>query len=118
MFKAPFSFKGRIRRREYGISCIIYCVVISVFQKLMPTIENKALLFLAQMHTLPLFWFCIAQGTKRCHDRNNPGFFQLFLPIYIFWMLFAEGEQKTNRYGPDPKLANNNHEDILDNFGH
>ncbi len=27
MFKAPFSFEGRIRRTEYGISLIIYTII-------------------------------------------------------------------------------------------
>jgi uncharacterized membrane protein YhaH (DUF805 family) len=32
MFKKPFSFKGRIRRTEYGISFIIYVVGLAILE--------------------------------------------------------------------------------------
>ena len=48
------------------------------------------------------FWFMTAQGAKRCHDRNNSGWYQ-FIPLYGLWMLFADGDVGENDYGPDPK---------------
>ena len=51
---------------------------------------------------VPFFWFGLAQGTKRCHDRGNPGIFMI-IPFYGLWMLFADSEPGTNEYGPNPK---------------
>jgi uncharacterized membrane protein YhaH (DUF805 family) len=95
-FKAPFSFDGRIRRTEYGISFIIYCFV---YAALIKSIEKNSSVALIM---LPLIWFLFAQGAKRCHDRGNSGWFQL-IPFYFFWMIFAEGDPSENEYGSNPK---------------
>ena len=95
MFSAPFSFDGRIRRAEYGISLIIYVVAFSFLKEMTYSFSIAALGY------IPLLWFLWAQGAKRCHDRNASGWFQL-IPFYVFWMLFAEGDANTNSYGPNP----------------
>lgn len=51
---------------------------------------------------IPAFWFLAAQGAKRCHDRNNIGWFQV-IPGYIIWMAFAAGDPGENDFGPSPK---------------
>jgi len=100
MFSKPFSFKGRIRRTEFGISMIIYFLFYSF---LIAVLENGndevAILGLA---FFPLFWFLWAQGAKRCHDLGHSGWFQL-IPFYALWLLFAEGSHTINEYGEDPK---------------
>lgn len=53
-----------------------------------------------------LFWFKLAQGTKRCHDRGNSGWFQ-FIPFYGLWMLFGDSDYGINKYGPNPKGVGN-----------
>jgi len=100
MFKNPFSFEGRIRRTEFGLSFIIYFIaafVIGLFIGLAKLNENVVYILL-----IPAWWFIFAQGAKRCHDRGNSGWFQL-IPFYGLWMLFSEGDYGTNEYGPDPK---------------
>jgi uncharacterized membrane protein YhaH (DUF805 family) len=101
MFKNTFSFKGRIRRMEYGLSLLIFTPLYYLAIFLM--LDESTMIFGSAL-MLPLFWFALAQGAKRCHDRGNSGFFQL-IPFYGFWMLFADGERQTNEYGPDPKAA-------------
>ena len=104
MFEAPFSFKGRIRRLEYGISLIIYSLLAVLIEE---TDESLILLL-----TIPLLWFLYAQGAKRCHDRNCSGWWQL-VPFYGIWMLFAEGTTGPNEYGLDPKNPNQTSETIF-----
>lgn len=96
MFSSPFSFKGRVRRLEYGISLIIYYVASSTLSII--TIDAPIL----GLGYIPTLWFLFAQGTKRCHDRGNPGWWQI-IPFYSFWMIFAEGEAQDNEYGRSPK---------------
>lgn len=99
MFKNPFSFTGRIRRTEYGLSIIIYLIgagVISVGA------ETGGAAMALLLLLIPLLWFLYAQGAKRCHDRGNTGWFQL-IPFYGLWMLFAEGDDEDNRFGRNPK---------------
>ncbi|WP_420150236.1 DUF805 domain-containing protein [Spirosoma sp.] len=102
MFKNPFSFEGRIRRTEYGISAIIYAIPATIINAILQADEGAAIIGLAY---IPLIWFFWAQGAKRCHDRGNSGWYQL-IPFYFFWLLFAEGEQRPNQYGPNPKERN------------
>jgi uncharacterized membrane protein YhaH (DUF805 family) len=104
MFKNPFSFEGRIRRLEYGLSYLIYLFAAVIFSLTMSgTTVNLAfrLLFI-----LPLMWLLLAQGSKRCHDRCHSGWYQL-IPFYVFWMLFADGDVGNNEYGPNPKGIGN-----------
>jgi uncharacterized membrane protein YhaH (DUF805 family) len=96
MFAAPFSFEGRIRRLEHGISTIIYYIIYFIVLG----ISTEAPIMGLAM--IPIIWFILAQGAKRCHDRGNSGWYQI-IPFYIFWMLFAEGDKEANEYGNPPK---------------
>lgn len=103
MFKKPFSFKGRIRRTEFGLSYILYIAGIVALSEFIETAGNSILIGLL---FIPLVWFLLAQGAKRCHDRGNSGFYQL-IPFYVFWMLFADGETGENEFGLNPKGIGN-----------
>ena len=105
MFSHPFSFNGRIRRTEYGISFIIYLVFVFVkeFCKvMMETGQGVLWIMLSLALSVILAWFSFAQGAKRCHDLGNSGWYQL-IPFYVLWMLFKDGDDFDNGYGPDPK---------------
>lgn len=72
MFKAPFSFKGRIRRLEYGISFIIAWVIAYIAVDILIKIGNEAEyvgIFIYIINTI----FILAQGAKRCHDVGKNG---------------------------------------------
>ncbi|RYE55062.1 MAG: DUF805 domain-containing protein [Sphingobacteriales bacterium] len=111
MFKNPFSIEGRIRRLEYGLSYIIYFVylfleiIILTVGGLIGDIDNPKDTITLYLLASPAIWFMIAQGAKRCHDRNNSGWWQL-IPFYGFWMLFADGDIGPNDYGDNPKGLN------------
>ncbi|MGV4413831.1 DUF805 domain-containing protein [Chryseobacterium sp. T1] len=100
MFRKPFSFTGRIRRTEYWLSVVLYFVTISIVNVLKYELAGSSALSL-----IPLFWFIIAQGAKRCHDLGSSGWYQI-IPFYGLWMLFQDGYRGTNLYGDDPKRSN------------
>lgn len=105
MFKNPFSFKGRIRRTEYGLSYIIYLLLYYITAYATFGLGDiGTVIFLGIFFVL--FWFYIAQSAKRCHDRGNSGWYQL-IPFYPLWLLFADGDVGPNRYGPNPKNIGN-----------
>lgn len=100
MFKHPFSFNGRIRRKEYGLSIIlmyIYAIIIGLVIGIVNGGDGMINVLL-----IPIYWFIFAQGAKRCHDRGNSGWYQIN-PFYGLWMLFGDGDECENEYGVDPK---------------
>lgn len=106
MFARPFSFSGRIRRLEYGITYLIAIV----FQQVLASLavlksDSVPLLLLVLVLSIIFAWFLLAQGAKRCHDRGNSGWYQI-IPFYSLWMIFADGEDYENEYGHDPKGRN------------
>ena len=111
MFKNPFSFNGRIRRLEYGLSYIL-CSVLQVGVEEITNLDEAYDIF--GLLLIPVFWFIFAQGAKRCHDRGNSGWYQI-IPFYIFWMIFAESEDGENEYGLNPKGIGNRSE--IDDIG-
>jgi hypothetical protein len=100
MFSNPFSFDGRIRRTEFGISLIIYVLLFSITNVILETSPDAAIIVLAY---IPGLWFLWAQGAKRCHDMGKSGWYQI-IPFYVLWMLFNDGESGIiNKYGINPK---------------
>jgi uncharacterized membrane protein YhaH (DUF805 family) len=99
MFSKPFSFDGRIRRTEFGVSLIIYFIV---YLFVLAIVESGDVPIIG-LAFIPMLWFLWAQGAKRCHDIGNSGWYQI-IPFYVFWMLFANGQKETNQYGMNPKL--------------
>lgn len=100
MFQRPFSFNGRIRRMEYGLSCIIAYVYAFFIDFVVGGLGgNEATIY---FFLIPQYWFIWAQGAKRCHDRGNSGWYQL-IPFYSLWMLFGDGDAYENDYGTNPK---------------
>ena len=109
MFSAPFSIKGRIRRLEYGLSILIYyglIFVVGFILGLIGVTDGETFgLGILYISIIPIWVWLIMQGSKRCHDRGNSGWFQL-IPFYSLWMLFADGEIGDNEYGSNPKGYN------------
>jgi uncharacterized membrane protein YhaH (DUF805 family) len=96
----PFSFDGRIRRIEYCLS-YLGCYAIQVaLQFILTDVEMGSVILL--LCFIPLVWFILAQGAKRCHDMGTSGWFQM-IPLYFLWMMFAPGHPDRNKYGPSPK---------------
>lgn len=120
MFKAPFSFNGRIRRIEYLLSNLLGGLVsgiafwLGVGTSLVGASQNSGSGFgigvlIGFAALIGGIWFTLAQDVKRLHDVDKSGWFLIFffIPIvnFIFglYMLLADGTVGPNRYGDDPK---------------
>ena len=99
MFRNLFSFDGRIRRLEWGLSFIIWYLYL-VFCILITKGSGMYYILL-----IPGLWFLWSQGAKRCHDLDNNGWWQI-IPLYGLWLLFQEGKDGDNQYGANPKGRN------------
>jgi uncharacterized membrane protein YhaH (DUF805 family) len=102
MFKNPFSFDGRIRRMEFGLSIIIYYAVYFVAIAIGNASPEVGMVILV-LAMIPLIWFMLAQATKRCHDLGRSGWWQL-IPFYGIALLFIAGDDGRNEYGTNPKF--------------
>ena len=115
MFKEPFSFDGRIRRTEYGLSFIIYVVIAAIINLLIASgnrsSDNSGGAVIALIFYISMLWFLWAQGAKRCHDLGNSGWWQL-IPFYALWLIFADGQHGTNQYGDNPKGIQSNNQQV------
>ncbi|MFI5159657.1 MAG: DUF805 domain-containing protein [Sphingobacteriales bacterium] len=107
MFKAPFSFEGRIRRKEYAFTVLIIFVVALVFAIIIPDQTKYSISLLFFVLGLVSWWIIFAQTTKRCHDVDRSGWYQL-IPFYVIYLLFAEGDKFPNQFGVSPKYNDDN----------
>lgn len=103
-FRHPFSFRGRIRRGEYGLSYLIYMIWYIVFRALSEKEDDLTIgegLFIL-LSVVPMCWFFFAQSSKRCHDLGHSGWW-ILIPFYSLFLLFREGMPEANEYGDSPK---------------
>lgn len=115
MFQNPFSFEGRIRRLEYGLSYVIYfAALLLVFFVLRAFAVFDSYLGLSLMFLWYILcsWFFEAQRTKRCHDKGDSAL-SGFSPFYFFTLFFDEGEYGDNRYGPNPKRLGDSGAEVI-----
>ena len=113
MFKNIFSFEGRIRRTEYGITYLVYLAINLLLQFTVESAENgngnTVLPIILLIIFIPMLYIMFSQGAKRCHDRGNSGWYQL-IPFYPLWMIFGDSDYGPNEYGPNPKGEGNYNE--------
>lgn len=120
MFKAPFSFEGRIRRIEYLLSSLLGGLVtaIAFWLGVGTAIFGAASgsgggfgfgVLIGFIALIAGLWFMIAQDVKRLHDVDKSGWLLLLVLIPLvnialgLYLLFADGTVGPNRYGADPK---------------
>lgn len=104
MFNNPLSTEGRIRRSEFGITCII-SGFLNIISNILAVDEKTFII--ALVIYFPNSCFMLTQGAKRCHDLGHSGWWQI-IPFYSLWMLFQDGDPDSNAYGESPKY----HEEI------
>lgn len=111
-----FSFQGRLRRRDYWLlSFLMIGVMIVVFilgavMGIDVSRDSGEAALLQLVATLVVLWPSLAVGVKRCHDRNQSGWWLLieFIPIVGgLWALvnlgILDGTRGPNRFGRSPK---------------
>ena len=103
MFNSIFSFEGRIRRTEYGISFIVLVIAQLLIGVMFASSNDGSFNVAFFILMLPVRFFFFAQGAKRCHDVNISGWCQL-IPLVPLYLLFGNGVTGPNKYGDDPKL--------------
>jgi len=103
MFSAPFSFSGRIRRLEFGLSLIIAMVINSL--SFLFVEDPESIGFISIIISMATLAFVLAQGAKRCHDFNFSGWGALLMliPLVSIIYIFIPGTIGPNQYGEDPK---------------
>lgn len=108
MFRAPFSFKGRIRRKEYCLSLALLFIInflLSMVSMGMDSNNENIAIICTVIYLflfIPTLWFQLAQGAKRCHDMSNSGWWQI-IPFYWLMLMFGQGDEGSNKYGDSPK---------------
>lgn len=104
------NFNGRARRKEFWMynlfNILIMYACIFALGAIAFAIENPLIIFVAYIYIFATIIPSIAVGARRMHDVGKSGWFQL-IPIYGFILSVTEGESGPNKYGPDPKGADN-----------
>jgi uncharacterized membrane protein YhaH (DUF805 family) len=109
------NFEGRARRKEYWMF-FLFNLIVSFGIGIIDGILGLKVGFmgtLGLLYTLGILVPSIAVGTRRLHDIDKSGWWQLlgFIPligviVLIVWYA-SEGDTGSNRFGPDPKLGEN-----------
>jgi uncharacterized membrane protein YhaH (DUF805 family) len=109
------NFEGRARRKEYWMF-FLFNLIVSFGIGIIDGILGLKVGFmgtLGLLYTLGILVPSIAVGTRRLHDIDKSGWWQLlgFIPligviVLIVWYA-SEGNTGSNRFGPDPKLGEN-----------
>lgn len=99
-----WSYKGRMRRSEYFLNSLILGLLMKGIIYQLDHSFDELTQFLALL-IVPILYFYIIVAIKRLHDLNFYGwfFFISFIPGINLILLFSDGTEGPNRYGPDPK---------------
>jgi len=113
MFKSVFSFQGRINRREYLLSFIIFSAGFIIMHSIVATIlfdyniNNIAVFWISSITCAPFAFFYFAQGAKRCHDISISMWWQL-MPFFGLFLLLKKGDLTRNKHGKNPSESRSN----------
>lgn len=109
--KQLFSFKGRMRRLHYFLSIIGFYALLLLSVFFMSELSRDSMFwgFLGAVIMFFSLWLIIAARVKRCHDRGNSGWWQLYtcIPyvgaVFSIILLFGSGDEDENEYGLNPR---------------
>ena len=94
-----FSANGRISRSTYFALIFLYnLIAYTLWSFWSSETSGVNTNFLILVFYIVLVWLSLAAGTKRCHDFDRSGVYQL-IPFYIFLLIFKKGNNYSNIYG-------------------
>ena len=100
-------FSGRARRAEYWYFALFYLIMSSTY--LLADLVHSSFVFVSTIIYLGLTVPAIAVGTRRLHDTDRSGWWQLlalipFLGFIVLVIWFIQpGTPEPNRFGDNPK---------------
>lgn len=97
MFSKLHTSKGRISRKEFILTYVLYLVLTAI-------VNNVLIPIMGVTGIVPILYvnyvyFC--QGAKRCHDMGKSGWWQLTI-IYFIPMMFMPSKPGTKHYIENP----------------
>jgi len=101
------NFEGRARRSEYWYFVLFQVIICLVLFSLIFVTEYAVYLY--GLYALATLLPGIAVVVRRLHDIGKSGWFYFvaLIPfigaIWLLILLFQEGDNGPNEYGPDPK---------------
>ena len=90
---------GRITRGQYASLFGIY-----VFMLIIAVLVTKVSPFFGGLIGMAAWGVMIMGAVRRSHDCGRSGWF-LLIPFYSLWLFFESGERGANRFGDDPRGA-------------
>lgn len=120
MFKDVFSFNGRIRRAEFCLTFLIYCIAVIGYGRLIDAVtapvmsesEIVLLFTITSLFIIVVGWCMISQVAKRSHDLGE-SVWEATRLTHFLKLFYKQGQTQTNRYGTDPRVSSN-HRSKLD----
>lgn len=88
MFKHPFSYRGKIGRKEYALSILFMFIITYPIPIILANYPEYG--YYPLIAFFPVLLFLLAQSVKRSHDTGRSGWYVL-IPFFIFVLLFEKG---------------------------
>ncbi|APY07752.1 hypothetical protein BWZ20_05330 [Winogradskyella sp. J14-2] len=117
------NFSGRARRKEYWMFTLINTLIIFGLGIFTSLLADTTAVFIPAvtlgLYILAMFIPNLAVTVRRFHDTGKSGWYYLLslIPyvggLILIIMMAQNGDNGTNKYGPDPKAPNSDEiEDI------
>lgn len=114
VWKKYVEFKGRLSRRGFWyfvlynvlVGFVIWAVGLTILELSEGAVNINDGEVLNKLYSLVMFLPSLAASTRRLHDSNKSGWFNLLVlipvvgQIILIVLLLQEGDKKENDYGP------------------